>query len=44
VGSVSRATVGVCYGDLVEDVDIEMGEYYEFDEHEAPLKEHTGNR
>jgi len=35
VGSVARATVGVCYGDSVDDVDIDMGEYYEFDEHEG---------
>ena len=35
VGSVSRATVGVCYGDFVDDVDIDMGEHYEFDEHEG---------
>ena len=35
VGSVSRATVGVCYGDLVDDVDIDMGEYYEFEEDEG---------
>jgi len=26
VGSASGATVGVCYGDLVDDVDIDMGE------------------
>jgi len=35
VGSVSRATVGVCYGDLVDDVDIDMGEHYEFDEYKG---------
>ena len=35
MGSVSRATVGVCYGDFFDDVDIDMGEHYEFDEHEG---------
>ena len=35
MGSVSRATVGVCYGDLADGVDVDMGEHYEFDEHEG---------
>ena len=34
VDSVSRATVDVCYGGHVDDVDIDMGEHYEFSEHE----------
>lgn len=34
VDSVSRATVDVCYGGHVDDVDIGMGEHYEFDERE----------
>lgn len=34
VGAVSSAAVGVCYGDHVDDVDIDMGEHYEFDERE----------
>lgn len=34
VDSVSRATVDVCYGGHVDDVDIDMGEHYVFDEHE----------
>jgi hypothetical protein len=34
VNSVSRATVEVCYGGHADDVDIDMGEHREFDEHE----------
>ncbi|KAF9647055.1 hypothetical protein BDM02DRAFT_2823232 [Thelephora ganbajun] len=34
VRSVSQATVDVCHGGHVDDVDIEMGEHYEFDERE----------
>jgi hypothetical protein len=34
VYSVAQATVDVCFGGDVEDVDIEMGEHYEFDERE----------
>lgn len=33
VGSVSRATVDVCYGGHVDDIDVDMGEH-EFDEQE----------
>ena len=32
VGAVSRATVDVCYADLVDDVNIGMDEDHEFDE------------
>ena len=34
VGTVSQATVDVCFGGDIDDVDIEMGEHYRFDEHE----------
>ena len=40
VDSVSRATVDVCYGGHVDDVDIDMGEHYEFDGREH---EHEGS-
>lgn len=34
VDSVSRATVDVCYGGHVDDVDIDMGEHCDSEEHE----------
>lgn len=40
IGSVSRATVDVCYGGHVDDADIDMGEHHGFDEHED---EHGGS-
>jgi len=40
VDSVSRATVDVCYGGHVDDVDIDMGEHCESQEHEH---EHEGS-